>query len=655
MLDKYAMSWGEPDKPKQKGKEENEKEKETKFQEAVQKPTLEKVVELSRQCIKTLDFDGLCQRRRRMLNAIGAEIFTGVTTGPLTLHLARASALENAGLCLHPLYGFAYLPGSGLKGMARAYAETVWLASQPEGEHGAAWCAIEDVFGWADTPDRRKQIADRHHPAQRRREDSADAESPEINAHGGGIVFHDAWPEDWPELIVDITNNHHAKYYQSEAKGQDFPPGDWENPIPVYFLAVKPDRKFSFALSARRGDSADGGRLLGLAKDWLMGALYHLGAGAKTNAGYGAFRLEGERAPRPESPAREEWRGTLELVTPAFLAGANQKEEDCDLRPAALRGLLRWWWRTLHAAHVDVPTLRAMEAAVWGDTNAGSAVKVVVEREGGWRPERYDKKSQAPTREEDKTTEFGISGADRKKTTLGLWYASFGMDDIRRGERKQRYFAPPGTKWRVRFDARSTQFREQEISAGLVLQQAQAALWLLCRFGGVGSKSRKGFGSLKDVDIQGLDLEGCKRWARAFRKGCEAPERIQQRPDSPALERMLEPVEVETDWAEPWFALDQAGYAMQAFAQGLKHQTRKRALGLPRKIGEPQSGQFRAPKGDRHASPVHYHLARNHDGKLTVRVVAFPAKFLPDWETSEGVLHELMAHLETDFGKRAKL
>ena len=49
----------------------------------------------------------------------GATTVSAITIGPLTLHLARASALENAGICLHSLYGFTYLPGSGLKGMAR--------------------------------------------------------------------------------------------------------------------------------------------------------------------------------------------------------------------------------------------------------------------------------------------------------------------------------------------------------------------------------------------------------------------------------------------------------------------------------------------------------------------------------------------------------
>src|SRR5581483_6165314 len=96
---------------------------------------------------------------KRLLGKLpGACFFSSTTTGPLTLHLARASALENAGICLHPLYGFASLPGSALKGMARAYAETIWLPTQTDQKQ--AWRQIEDVFGWAPNPDRRQQIND---------------------------------------------------------------------------------------------------------------------------------------------------------------------------------------------------------------------------------------------------------------------------------------------------------------------------------------------------------------------------------------------------------------------------------------------------------------------------------------------------------------
>ena len=130
----------------------------------------------------------------------------------MTLHLARASALENAGLCLHPIYGFTYLPGTGLKGLARAYAETVWLAAKPPERQNEAWKTIERVFGWAPGSD---QVAPGKAKPWKPGDPGLDhAEDDAANA--GVIVFHDAWPEKWPSLLVDIVNNHHSTYYQSQ-------------------------------------------------------------------------------------------------------------------------------------------------------------------------------------------------------------------------------------------------------------------------------------------------------------------------------------------------------------------------------------------------------------------------------------------------------
>ena len=119
-LDKYVPSWSDALPP-------------DKLSEWVQRPAVEAVVRLSQNTPAGLPFPALCSRRAQMLRSLRADVFRGTTSGPLTLHLARASALENAGLCLHPLYGFAYLPGTGLKGLARAYAETVWLPTQFRG------------------------------------------------------------------------------------------------------------------------------------------------------------------------------------------------------------------------------------------------------------------------------------------------------------------------------------------------------------------------------------------------------------------------------------------------------------------------------------------------------------------------------------------
>ncbi|MCI0457809.1 MAG: type III-B CRISPR module RAMP protein Cmr6 [Gemmataceae bacterium] len=233
----------------------------------VQHPSAEQVVRLSGSPPAGFPFADFLRRWKSV--TAGGVTFSATTIGPLTLHLARASALENAGICLHPLYGFAYLPGSGLKGMARAYAETIWLPTQMDQKQ--AWRKIEDVFGWAPSPDRRQQINDPNHPAKVRRRDDNDPESPEIKASSGNIVFHDAWPESWPRLIVDIVNNHHPEYYRAAPDDNDHAPGDWENPVPVYFLAVSPGVTFTFPLARRRGEVAD--ELLDLARQWLLGGV----------------------------------------------------------------------------------------------------------------------------------------------------------------------------------------------------------------------------------------------------------------------------------------------------------------------------------------------------------------------------------------------
>ncbi len=691
---------------------------------------------LAEVCQATGDSDflqTLLSRREIFLDSIGAVRWRCATTGPLTLHVARASALANAGICLHPLYGFVYLPGTGLKGMARAYAETVWLPAQYQID--AARQMIEAVFGYG-VPSRRPADPRSRYPgafgrgtprvtggkggSQRRAakgshtgpivphpdslpEETAEnvrantipsteysvlstrgydstglfQRSPEgegdwFRPHGtdgspasGSIVFHEAWPETWPKLEVDIVNNHHVKYYQG-SDSRDAP-GDWESPSMVSFLAIGPGHAFCFALSKRRADVADD--LLEHARQWLLGALVHEGAGAKKAAGYGGFMpCEGD-PPVLAGPSHEVFETTLELVTPAFLAGANQEADDCRLRAATLRGLLRWWWRTMHAGFVEVAMLRRLETAVWGDVNAGGAVRVTVEPQTPLQPVQYKHRDAEFHRRHQ------LQDAPRK-TSQGLFYASLGMDDSR--DRPARWYLAPGTKWTVRLVARRSHWESRDlrgervrvaIPPAVVLQQAKAALWLLTHLGGAGSKSRKGFGSFADIFAGDVgNLGGCRQAAAAFRLLCRCDGPYQDRhAESLALERARQLDDIPTGWKDHWFALDQLGYAFQSFAQRRRHDRAKAALGLPRQIHgprrEPLPGQDRAshrppeplkgPKGDRHASPVFYHLARTSEGALLLRVTIFPARHLPDLLTSTTVLNQLLQHLEGDLRKRA--
>ncbi len=566
--------------------------------------------------------NALSSRRAKLLESLAARRFQAETTGPLTLHLARASGMENAGIHLHSVYGFVCLPGSGLKGMARAWAETVWLEDQDD--RAAAWDRIRAVFGRTPATDAGKPW---------RPGDAAPADG----SRAGAVVFHDAWPTAWPRLEADIVNNHHAKYYEGADE-----PGDWEDPIPVYFLAVSAGVTFDFAVSPRSAANDAESRLTDLAIEWLRGALAHEGAGAKTNAGYGRFRLnDAPSVPAPGS-ARAVAKHTLTLATPAFLAGAGQQRDDCDLRPATLRGLLRWWWRTMHAAHLETAELRRLETVVWGDARSGGALAVAIEGDVRAHVRPFDKREIARKHQLERP---------RAKTAQGLAYLAYGMDERDR----RRYYAEPGASWTVTLTARRGRLPEGErpVAGAEILRQGEAALWLLCHYGGVGSKARKGFGSFAEVEVADIAaIDDCKRRAAAFRRAVGVAERLPGPVGSSSLEEMLV-LEVETPWKNRWFAIDQLGFAAQAFARENAHREEKAALGLPRKIHKPPKS-LSASRHRRHAAPVHYHLSPRADDTLTIRMTVFPSPVLPDLDTSRKVLGELRARLRTELTERVR-
>lgn len=173
--------------------------------------------------------------------------FSLKTESRLIVGLGAKGALE-VGITLHHLYGFPYIPSSAVKGICRAFAEQIADAQDDE---------KKQIFG------------------SKSKDEKQDSEK-----QLGGVVFLDAVPNA-PRLEKDIMNPHYSPYY-SEQKT----PGDWHSPIPIFFLAVPAGTEFWFGLAA------DSEEHLKKAKEWLIGGLSELGAGAKTSSGYGFFEIE---------------------------------------------------------------------------------------------------------------------------------------------------------------------------------------------------------------------------------------------------------------------------------------------------------------------------------------------------------------------------
>lgn len=249
-------------------------------------------------------------RQQRWLEAArseGGTAFTMTTAERLVAGLGASHVLETA-LTLERNTGLPYLPGSSVKGLARAWglievaaqlgisidddeekgeiedvpllnklAET--LISQPSEtlsqELAKQWVVSEDaeayvqwfrfIFGW--------------------------------QGEAGSVCFLDAIyaGERAPRYAVDVMTPHYVKYYTDN--GGSAPTED-DNPNPVSFITVDAGNVFAFGLLPRPSAFVTAGnesrdtqsaQALDIATDWLVNGLSKLGAGSKTAAGYGFF------------------------------------------------------------------------------------------------------------------------------------------------------------------------------------------------------------------------------------------------------------------------------------------------------------------------------------------------------------------------------
>jgi CRISPR-associated protein Cmr6 len=289
------------------------------------------------------------------------QVLAARSLGPSILHLSAQSTspfvtgtgiehpLENGFAFLNP-YGVPYLPGSGIKGVARRAAEELALGlwgDRRDWDIPSVWWlfGFEAGSAYLTGPTARMTAEVVREEAQLRRErylaairssqvdlklatafiekaidpalgdkyanDAADFLERLAEELPAGPRFHKLLREDvhfrgavcfWDALIapggdtlsVDILNPHFGDYYQ---KGHS--PADCGPPEPNFFLAVPPGSRFDFFVHA-----ADHRLPEGLSRRWhaLVQAAFQLafdwlGFGAKGAVGYGRM----ERAPEKEA------------------------------------------------------------------------------------------------------------------------------------------------------------------------------------------------------------------------------------------------------------------------------------------------------------------------------------------------------------------
>lgn len=272
------------------------------------------------------------------LKNFNTEIIPYKTMWRLLVGWGTNPSLE-AGLTLHPLLGFPYIPGTAVKGLLHHIAEMQAMESGLKNVLEADFrnCPHEDILknfqhlnmvrllfgsihleqmqsgnnkipngpitpknvlkGLKDTLNNQKETLHKGWKSIR------DQVNLLLEDHTGGLLtFYDAVPSlAQKELLqVDIINCHYGDYYRDYSKPEEIhPPSDDQQPVPVTFLAVSPGVEFHFAYSLKKLDLISLNyveepknykeQIKRRVDGWVRLGLSEWGVGAKTAAGYGYF------------------------------------------------------------------------------------------------------------------------------------------------------------------------------------------------------------------------------------------------------------------------------------------------------------------------------------------------------------------------------
>jgi CRISPR-associated protein Cmr6 len=188
-------------------------------------------------------------RWEQMTTQAGFLLFREKLGGPLAIGLGNESVTE-VGLTTHFTYGMPVIPGSAVKGLCRRGA--LLLRNQDKISQEQFLAIFGDTQG------------------------------------ASFFTFWDAWYDpasvNGKPFHRDVITVHHPDYYGKKGKGAW--PTDFDDPNPVPFLVVKPGAQFLFAIQAPNEPWGT------FVKELIRWSLRHLGAGGKTNAGYGWFEVQ---------------------------------------------------------------------------------------------------------------------------------------------------------------------------------------------------------------------------------------------------------------------------------------------------------------------------------------------------------------------------
>jgi CRISPR-associated protein Cmr1 len=300
-----------------------------------------------------------------------------------------------------------------------------------------------------------------------------------------------------------------------------------------------------------------------------------------------------------------------------FLAGADGQTPE--LRAPSIKGAMRFWWRAVNG-HLDLKTLKEKEAEIFGG--------------GGEKASRSTFDLIVRIKEKKK-----IKGEDLPPNLEGLKYLGYIM------YHQQKY--REGYNIETTFDIIIRSKNDE------VLEKAAAVIWLWIYFGGIGSRQRRGFGSISVLEVKSDinlklnfnfkdDVENFYNYNLNKIKQLFDIKKIKNIPDYSTLHHAKFYVSKKSfaSWDKVLNDIGKILKEIRVAPSDKKIKNRKftlatldqkAAFGLPIKVRNDKELNFKnTEKYGRMASPIYISVIKSSGGKYYWTVLRFTNKFMPD-------------------------
>ncbi|MBF0101673.1 MAG: type III-B CRISPR module RAMP protein Cmr1 [Desulfobacterales bacterium] len=280
----------------------------------------------------------------------------------------------------------------------------------------------------------------------------------------------------------------------------------------------------------------------------------------------------------------EEKEFEVEVVTPLFLGGADTKK--AELRIPSFKGALRFWWRVIYGSD-DIEDMKKREDEIFGSTDRKTSFDLKIYSMTDCSP----KLSNLPKGKEFKVQSKG------KTFHLGILdYLAFGLRDFRTGYTKEHI--PDKNKFKLTLVIKNKNAKGE----------IENAFRMLVYFGGIGAKSRNGFGSLYVPNLQPFQNKNLFNSTSSTKDFTSLSNKC-------ILFNQFSPV---NDWTQ---ALSEIGMAYKDARLSIerKHSYEKRLL-----IAKPI---VQARNNDRHSKPYFLHVSKLPNGKYQGQILFMPYNY----------------------------